>query len=67
MKFEQIYVSGTLKDFFSMGIKNKWNLKDYQDVNSPAIFFGLYSDKDRSVLANHKNKSLVIWPEGCLK
>jgi hypothetical protein len=61
MKFEQIYVSGTLKDFFSMGIKNKWNLKDYQDVNSPAIFFGLYSDKDRSVLANHKNKSLVIW------
>jgi len=61
MEFKQVKISSNLSEFFSENFKKKWNLVDYYDVNLPAIFFGLYTNTDRSFLLKHKSKSLVIW------
>ena len=66
MRFEQIRVSDHLK-FFEKDFKMKWNLKDYKDPNKPAVFLGLYSDKDLKDFKKHKSKSVVIFGGGDLK
>jgi len=67
MIFEQIYVSQTLEKAFGENIRTRWNLNSYSNINSPAIFFGLYKQSDLDVLLNHKGKFLVIWGGGDMR
>lgn len=60
MRFEQVRVSDRLK-FFEKDFKLKWNLKDYKNLNKPAVFLGLYTDKDIEDFKKHKSKSFVIF------
>ena len=64
MRFEQIYVSPTLDLPFGGNFRAKWNLRVYDDVNAPAIFFGLYRQHDIDAFLEHKGLSLVIWGGG---
>jgi len=57
---KQIYVSDSLS-IFSKRIKSKYNLIDYNNINEPCLFFGLYNSDDIYKLSNHKGKKFVLW------
>lgn len=59
-KFTQFYISPALPHF-KQGFQEKWNLLDYHDINSPAIFFGMYGQQDVEYFLNHKGPRLMIW------
>lgn len=65
--FNQIYVSNTLEAAFGENIRGKWGLRKYDDIESPAIFFGLYKEEDISKLMKHRGISLVIWGGGDMR
>lgn len=46
--------------FFSDGLYKKWNLKPYQDINKPCIFFGVYNDRDIQLIKRHVGFK-IIW------
>tara|TARA_Y100000996_G_scaffold224570_1_gene176668 strand:- start:2325 stop:3122 length:798 start_codon:yes stop_codon:yes gene_type:complete len=58
--FKQIQVSTSLTHF-KKGIKKKWDLNDYYDHKSPAIFFGIYNDLDLSNILNHDSYAIIIF------
>jgi hypothetical protein len=58
--YTQCYTSESMKSF-KMKLYNKYNFKEYNDINYPAVFFGMYRDEDYEVLKNHNSESIVIW------
>jgi hypothetical protein len=60
IKTKQIYVSPSVI-FFKDKLKEKYNLVDYYDFKSPAIFNGVYSAFDINKILNHKGVAIVIW------
>jgi hypothetical protein len=44
--------------FFKEGLKNRYNLQEYLDINEPTLFFGVCSD-NVSVINSHKGFKLV--------
>jgi hypothetical protein len=58
--FTQFYISPALHHF-KKEFQEKWNLKDYYDVNLPSIFFGMYGQEDAEYFLNHRGPKLMIW------
>ncbi len=58
--FNQVHVSGSL-DYFKKFFKEKWDLVDYNNINEPAIFFGLYHQHEIQRFINHKGEKMIIW------
>lgn len=58
--FGQINVSSNL-NYFKEFFKKKWDLKDYYNVNEPAIFFGLYTKQEIEKFIKHNGKKMIIW------
>ena len=56
----QLYVSNGLKMFEQRFLK-KYDLKNYHNIDNPAIFFGVYSNTDLNKLNNHKGLKIIIW------
>jgi hypothetical protein len=63
----QAYVSPTLETTFGENFRSLWSLKKYEDKNSPAVFFGLYTATDLHVLESHNAPSIVIWGGGDMR
>lgn len=59
-KIKQIRVSKNLA-FFSDKIKKKYELKEYNDINEPVLFFGLYNQDDYNAVKNHKGPIVFLW------
>ena len=60
MKVKQIRVSGSVAPFREK-MMSKYNLLEYNDKNSPAVFFGLYNDTDYTAAESHKSHIIVVW------
>ena len=58
-KATQIYISQDLYHFDR--IKNLYNFHDYYSKTKPAIFFGVYNDKDLNIIKNHKSDIYIMW------
>ena len=41
--------------------QNVWGTKDYLDINSPTVFFGLYGFPDFYTLWRHKGRKAILW------
>src|SRR5438132_720218 len=63
-KIKQIYVNKILKIAFLEDLKRRFNLVDYYDNSTPAIFYGLMNKNDIVVLEKHKSLKIVIWIGG---
>ena len=55
----QLRMSIVLK-FFEKKFKEKYNLEDYNSINKPTIFCGIYRQSDRFALQNHKGPMIII-------
>mgnify|MGYP003705965817 CR=1 FL=1 len=55
----QLYLSESLKHLSR--IYKKYNLQPNNNINKPALFFGLYTINDINNLKNHKGDKYVIW------
>tara|TARA_B100001094_G_C18196268_1_gene811350 strand:+ start:15765 stop:16547 length:783 start_codon:yes stop_codon:yes gene_type:complete len=58
--FNQVYISSCV-GHFGKKYKEKWDLKDYNDPFSPAVFFGLYLQDDIQTMINHKGPKIITW------
>lgn len=56
----QLKTSESIK-FFHEGFKNRWDLKEYEDNEAPAVFFGLYTDHDVNLCLNHKGFKVLLF------
>lgn len=61
MKIQQVRVSKILERSFGVPFRQKWDLRKYNNLNDPAIFFGLYSAEDMKAFKRHRGYSIVIW------
>lgn len=57
-KIEQVRVSHGVR-FFKQGLMERWNLKDYHDINKPCYFCGIYNQEDIDAIKNHRGFKLV--------
>jgi len=57
---EQIYVSSYLINFQDYLYKN-FNLKSYNDISKPCIFFGTYSDIDIDIIKYHISCKYIMF------
>lgn len=57
--FKQIHCDGL--PFFKEDMKKRWGLVDYCNPNEPAIFLGLYTNKDKQTFINHKSEKLLYF------
>lgn len=58
--YNQAYISNTIK-FFEQGFKDRWQLKDYEDTQAPAVFVGIYNSEDISRVNNHKGDKILVF------
>lgn len=56
----QIYVSKGLY-FLTERILRKYNLVSYNDINRPAIFFGIYFEIDIDTVMNHRGQHFIMF------
>ena len=57
-RIKQIYISQSLHQFWPFG--NYYSLVDYNNIEEPALFFGLYSEDDIKVYQKHKGFKILI-------
>ena len=59
----QIQVSNSLIHLYPQIITKfkKFNIKKYNNIFEPVIFFGIYNDLDIERVYKHKNISFIIW------
>jgi hypothetical protein len=50
--------------YFKDGFKKKWDLQEYHDLYSPAVFFGIYESVDYIKISNHKGPKIIVWGGG---
>lgn len=55
----QIYIDLGLKHLSR--IKKLYNLRDYDNINEPALFFGIYDNNDINAIKNHKSDKYIMW------
>lgn len=55
----QIYISSSLKHFSR--IKKIYGLTDYNNINTPCIFFGIYNSHDISAIKVHRGDKYILW------
>lgn len=58
--FNQVYMSPALNDFKN-DFKEKWKLEDYNDINAPLVFFGMYGQPDYDIFMQHRAPIVVVW------
>lgn len=58
-RFSQCYVSDGLS-FFREQVLSSWKCKEYSDENSPAVFIGIYHNKDIECFTNHKGHKILF-------
>lgn len=58
--FKQAYISPALVDF-KKGFLSKWELNDYNNTESPAVFFGMYNQVDANAFMTHKGPRIMIF------
>ena len=56
---KQIYISDDLSHF--KRIKILYNLYNYYSRDTPALFFGIYNEKDLNTIIAHKGDRYIIW------
>lgn len=59
-KIYQAHVSEGIS-FFAENFQAKYGFQKYFDSRSPAVFFGIYSQSDWDLLANHKALAVVVF------
>lgn len=59
-RIRQIRVSESIKGF-KAGLMDLYNLKEYNDINAPAFFFGMYRKEDIKAINNHKGFKIVAF------
>jgi len=59
-RVNQIYVS-TAVSHFKKQLLEKYKLNNYNDINEPSIFNGLYNKFDLDAIKNHKGKKIIVW------
>lgn len=57
-KIEQLKVSHGVR-FFKQGLMERWDLRDYYDINKPCLFFNINNQDDINVVKNHKGFKLI--------
>jgi hypothetical protein len=45
--------------FFKENFIKRWNLTDYNNINEPCLFFGVYDDNDINIIKKHKGFKIV--------
>ena len=58
--FTQSYISPALNDF-KEGFNGKWNFSDYNNVDTPAVFLGMYGPDDAKAFINHKGPRIMVF------
>ena len=58
--FNQVYMSPALNDFKD-DFKEKWSLEEYNSINDPLVFFGMYGQQDVDIFLKHKGPKVVVW------
>tara|TARA_R110000782_G_C14737901_1_gene405862 strand:- start:248 stop:1057 length:810 start_codon:yes stop_codon:yes gene_type:complete len=58
--FTQTYFSDTIS-YFKSDFMSRWEQEEYNDPNKPAIFVGLYSNKDKTAFLNHKSYKILYF------
>ena len=58
--FNQVYMSPALNDFKD-DFKEKWSLEEYNNINDPLVFFGMYGQQDVDIFLKHKGPKVVVW------
>lgn len=61
--FKQVWVSYGVQ-FFREGFESRWGLNSYNNVDTPAIFLGMYRPEDFNMLNKHKGPKMIIWGGG---
>ena len=56
----QLHVSDGLK-MFKERFKRKFSLQDYTCLETPCIFFGVYTQNDIAAIHKHNNLKIIIW------
>ncbi len=64
LKISQIYMNNTLKITFMDDIKKMYGLREYDNDNEPALFYGLMTNDDISVLEKNKSLKVIVWIGG---
>lgn len=59
-KIKQIYVSNSLIHL-NERIKNHFNLKNYDNINEPCIFFGVYTNNDIMKINHHRGLKFIMY------
>lgn len=57
---KQIYVSESLKHFKDRIFKN-YNLREYDNINEPSVFFGVYDQNDIKNINNHNGIKYIMF------
>lgn len=52
MEIKQVYFSSAIR-FFQQGFCDYWSVEPYHDKEEPAIFFGMYNDRDVEAINSH--------------
>lgn len=58
----QCYASQPMEEHFAKGLRERWNLSNYSDPNTPTVMFGWYGDTDDvNFINNHKGPLIMLW------
>jgi hypothetical protein len=60
----QMYIAEHLRQGFGEQLRNFTPLGEYTNNENPAIFYGIWSEKDMTVLKNNKSLKVIIWSGG---
>lgn len=57
----QCKISNTLGGGFAGTPNEVWGTKDYKDLETPTVFFGLYGLPDLMAIRQHKGRKAILW------
>ena len=55
----QVKISNCLRNFHR--IKTIYGLQDYNKLNKPCLFFGVYNKKDLNFISKHRGNKYILW------
>lgn len=56
----QVYCSADVYSF-KEGLKEKYDLRDYDNPNEPVLIYGMYNKEDYDFALNHKGWKIIVW------
>lgn len=60
VKITQCHVAKCVR-FFKDNFLKKYNLTEYKDPDSPAVFYGMYDSNELNVIEKHNSHAVVMW------